>query len=112
MSDWEQAVQDLFRSHPRSISSKTVIEAINSARKSSTIFTLTPRDLAAEQNRSWNFGHERGLADAEARFMELLSSTAIEVPTEGLTERDSDAMNYALAQLKLKLAALIKGEKK
>jgi PIN domain nuclease of toxin-antitoxin system len=72
MSDWEEAVQNLFRTHPRSISSKTVIEAINSARKSPTILTLTPRDLASEQNRSWNLGHERGVADERERIIKLL----------------------------------------
>ena len=61
MSSWQEAVKKLFATHPRSISAKTVIEAINS--QAPETFTLSARDLAAEQNRSWNLGYERGLAD-------------------------------------------------
>jgi hypothetical protein len=101
---WEEAVQNLFRTHPRSISSKTVIEAINSARKSPTILTLTPRDLASEQNRSWNLGHERGVADERERIIKAVINNSTQL---------ADLYKLGLVdKAEALLSALIKGEQK
>ena len=37
---WEEAVRKLFQTHPRAVSSKTVIEAIKSASENTPTFTL------------------------------------------------------------------------
>ena len=69
---WEEAVRKLFQTHPRAVSSKTVIEAIKSASENTPTFTLTARDLASEQNRSWNLGHDRGQQDERERIIKLI----------------------------------------
>ena len=69
---WEEAVRKLFQTHPRAVSSKTVIEAIKSASENTPPFTLTARDLAAEQNRSWNLGYDRGQQDERERIIKLI----------------------------------------
>jgi len=67
---WEEAVKKLFQSHPRAISAKTVIDAINA--EAPQTFTFSARDLAAEQNRSWNLGHDRGQRDERERIIKLI----------------------------------------
>ena len=69
---WEEAVRKLFQTHPRAVSSKTVIEAIKSASENTPTFALTARDLASEQNRSWNLGHDRGQQDERERIIKLI----------------------------------------
>ena len=81
MSSWQEAVKKLFATHPRAISAKTVIEAINS--QAPETFTLSARDLAAEQNRSWNLGHDRGQQDERERIIKLLESKSECRPESG-----------------------------
>ena len=80
---WEEAVRKLFQTHPRAVSSKTVIEAIKSASENTPPFTLTARDLASEQNRSWNLGFDRGVRTEQERIIKLLESKSECRPESG-----------------------------
>jgi len=74
---WEEAVRKLFQTHPRAVSSKTVIEAIKSASENTPTFTLTARDLASEQNRSWNLGFDRGVRTEQERIIKLITDNDV-----------------------------------
>ena len=69
--------------------------------------SLESNDKLAE----WiELSYRNGVREEQARILRLLFETQISVPTEGLTERDSEAMQHALFQFTLKLAGLIRGE--
>ena len=82
MSNWEQAVRKLFQSHPRSISAKTVIEAINS--QAPETFTLSARDLCVTDDTQTKMSPIAHTADlvtrsryrAEGRIAEREAITA------------------------------------
>jgi len=104
---WEEAVRKLFQTHPRAVSSKTVIEAIKSASENTPTFTLTARDLASEQNRSWNLGFDRGVRTEQERIIKLLDTDFWHHSIWGCEERKC-VRNCPTCEL----IALIKGENK
>jgi len=103
MSSWQEAVKKLFATHPRAISAKTVIEAINL--QAPETFTLSARDLASEQNRSWNLGHDRGQQDERERIIRLLKDELWKLPN-GMPAGGKTYLSIEEA------IALIKGENK
>jgi hypothetical protein len=46
------------------------------------------------------------------RILQIVWETDIKVPKEGLSDRDREAMNYALLQFKFAVRAAIQGESK